>query len=101
MATPTFPPTEVTNIRFIVNGLNRNPKYGDAARSLRLAGLPEIIGILQDRLLEEEVELHEETTFQIYAPQDGRNSTEVEDEDEEATREETVVMELGGKCKNN
>lgn len=40
--------TEVKTIRFVVNGLTWNPKYRDAVGSL-----PNSLGILQDRLLEE------------------------------------------------
>lgn len=59
----------LTTIRFILNALNGNPKCRDAARSLWLAGLLENLGILKDRLLEEEASLHEKSTFNIYAPE--------------------------------
>lgn len=49
--------TEVKRIRFVVNGLTGNPKYWDAAIRVCFAGLPDCLGILQDRFLEEEAAL--------------------------------------------
>lgn len=44
---------EVTTVRYIFNELKTHPKFRDADRSLRLAGLLDGIAVLQDRLMEE------------------------------------------------
>lgn len=45
---------ETTSVRFMVNGLDGNPKFRDAARAIRLTGIPSSLKLMEDRLLEEE-----------------------------------------------
>lgn len=45
---------EVTSVRFAVNGLTGHPRYQEAARAIRLTGIPASLRTLEDRLLEDE-----------------------------------------------
>lgn len=52
---------EITSVRFAVNGLSSHPRYQEAARAIRLTGLPSTMRTLEERLLEDEA-AHQNST---------------------------------------
>lgn len=57
---------EATTVRYMVNMLTSRTKFRDPTRSFRLAGLPDSINIIQERLVEEEDALSQQTTFNMH-----------------------------------